>query len=238
MKQVSICIITCNNFLRTKYFVQNLLFKTSHKYKLHILDNNSSSTELKKYINEVTIDTGGVFINSQQDLSISECYNKLLNTVENKFCVFVPITALVTKNWLIGLVTSFKEVPNSGIVGIRSGLMSNVIFTPQLHETNNASKLLNVMTECTEWISGIAFFETEHVKKHDFIEEDMVEGYEIEYMCYKLKLEGKISYYVRNQFAFNQKIESEKILPNKSLEKQKLLYEKLDKMIKNNYKQK
>ena len=99
MKQVSICIITNNNFLRTKYFVQNLLFKTSHKYKLHILDNNSSSIELKKYINEVTIDTGGVFINSQEDLSISECYNKLLNTVENNFCVFVPITALVTKNW-------------------------------------------------------------------------------------------------------------------------------------------
>ena len=179
MEQIAICIITHNHLFETKYFVQNLLLKTKHKYRLHILDNSSDDERVVEYLEQVAEDTKGYFHHAEEVMTQGECLNHLLGSVYQEFLAFVPVNALINENWLIDLKTQYSTLNNSGVLAIRNG-DEELALSPQLHNTLNGheSELLNVLTTKYYTVDNLIFFRKDLTLTLGPFETDKLEAFE------------------------------------------------------------
>jgi hypothetical protein len=69
--------------------------KTSVKFRLQILDNGSTDSELVAYLDHVAKKNKGYFKHYVNPVSLAECYNSLIQNVYQENCVFFPTKYLV-----------------------------------------------------------------------------------------------------------------------------------------------
>ena len=238
MQEIAICIITHNNFFETQYFIQNLLFKTKHKYALHILDNASSDLRVVDYLEKVCEDTKGYFYHAEQPLNIGECHNHLLGSVYQDFNVFIPVHALINENWLIDLVTQYSTLNNPGVLSIRNGSES-LSLSPQLHHSLNSgeSELKNVLTSEYYTIEGIMFFKKALTLTIGPFECDKLEGFEQKEFTLRTYLNGYINHYISRQIYYKLPIKDKVLFPIKTEQTEKRYKKHIDKFIKNKHKE-
>ena len=237
MEEIAICFITHNNFFETKYFVQNLLYKTKHKYRLHILDNCSDDERVVKYLEQVAEDTKGYFYHADDHLSHSECLNRLLGSVYQEYCTILPLGAMINENWLIDLKTQYSTLNNSGVLSIRNG-SELLALSPQLHNTleNGESELKNVYVTQYFTVEGVLFFRKNITLTIGPFETDNLEGFEEKEFTLRAYLNGYINHYISRQVYYQLPITDEVLKPKISVENEKNYKKHIDNFIKTKHK--
>ena len=237
MQELAICIISHNHFFETQYFLQNLLFKTSHKYRLHILDNASSDMRVVEYLEQVCSDTKGYFHHAENEMNVGECLNHLLGSVYQDYCVFVPMNALINENWIIDIIAQYSILNNPGVLSIRNG-SENLAFSPQLHNTLNGgeSELKNVLTSEYYTVEGVMFFKKDLILTIGPFECEKLDGFEQKEFTLRAYLNGYTNHYISRQVYFKLPITDNVVFPLKTEENEKYYKKHIDKFIRKKHK--
>lgn len=213
--EIIVCLITHNNYYQTRYCIENLTQKTSHKFRLHILDNNSDDKKLLSYLEQVTKDIKkGFLIKQNQKLPLSECYNILLTTCDKNICVLFPVNCIVDNYWLEDLVTSLDTIQNCGCACIRP-VGSKIEFSPVLTKSlfDKEDSLENVLVTNDQTNTVIAI-KQEIVQQVGMIDKDLnAPGFELPEFALRVKVNGFNNYFIRKQSVFKLDIKDEVLFP-------------------------
>jgi hypothetical protein len=154
----------------------------------------------------------GVYDRVEKPIYIGEAYNRLLNSVETKFCAFIPINNLLSYGWVQEILHEISMVNNSGAVSIKSqndnlyisGLLSGEsIRLSYLQKDNN--------------VGGILFAETELLKNvGGFDETNSIGGFEFEEISHRIMLQGKSNYYIHRAKRIELNIDNDILFPKKN----------------------
>jgi hypothetical protein len=219
-KTIAICLITNNNYLETRYVIENLMLKTACKYRLQIVDNGSTDTDLKDYLKHLTTKNKGYLKEFPSVKPLAECYDFLLQTVYQDICVFFPTNCLVNNRWLEDLVTNINAVANSGIVGIRPN-GTQIRFTPVLHNsyTKEDDYLENIII-CPEKINTVVAFKKSCIEESGNFDKGLgAEGYELSEFAFRIKINGYVNCFIKNQTCHLIPIENEVLFPKPTPDK-------------------
>lgn len=231
--ETAVCLITNNNYLETRYCIENLMLKTSYNYRLHILDNGSSDSELQGYLQYIAKTKNGYYKHYEEPKSIAECYNFLLQTVYQENCVFFPVNSLVDYDWLEDLITSLNTIQNCGVACIRP-IDTKIIYTPLLHNSfEQEDDYLENVISTRDKINTIVAFKRSIIDEVGIFDAYLDSaGFEISEFCFRSKLNGYNNYYIRKQSCYPMQLDNEVLFPKITKENVDKFKEAIDTMYK------
>jgi hypothetical protein len=188
--------------------------KTTQPYRLHILDNGSTDSELVSYLNQLAQKQKGYFKHYPNPVSLAECYNFLLQTVYQENCVFFPTRFLVDNEWLEDLLTSLDTIQSCGVACIRP-IDTKISFTPLLHNSwhEEDDYLENVIATRDKINTVIAFKKKVVDEVGTFDVRLNSPSFEISEFCFRVKINGYNNYYIRKQSCYQLPIENPILFP-------------------------
>lgn len=212
--ETAVCLITNNNYLETRYCIENLMEKTSLNYRLQILDNGSTDSELVSYLTQLTKKNKGYFKHYQNPVSLSECYNFLLQTVYQENCVFFPTKYLVDDNWLEDLITSLETIQSCGVACIRP-IDTKIVFTPLLHNSfEQEDDYLENVIQTRDKINTVIAFKRNIIETVGTFDQNLNSpSFELSEFCFRVKLNGFNNYYIRQQSCYPMPLKNEILFP-------------------------
>jgi glycosyltransferase involved in cell wall biosynthesis len=203
---VAVCIIVKDNYLATKYCIENLLNKTSEAIDLFIFDNGSKDERLIQYCKEVSV---------AYHREINECnfiagYNKLFKFIDLKkheyICTFQS-DLVDLRHWIEG-------IQDSGVVAIKTST-EKMKLTPLLF----GEELKQVWIPDTPTVYGVCLFRPEVLYNIGGYNEHLnAKGYEQDDFCLRIAFLGKRNFYIVGQEAIRTGIISECNNPTKTKE--------------------
>ena len=228
-----ICLITNNNYYQTRYCIENFTAKTSLKFRLHILDNNSSDEELLKYLESITKDIKkGYLYRQNQELSLSDCYNLLFTTCQDNICILFPVNCIVDNYWLEDLISSLNSVDKAGCVCIKP-IENKIDFTPVLTDTFIEENILENVIQTTEHINSVIAVKSEIVSQVGKIDSDLnATGFELSEFALRVKVNGFNNFYIRKQSLFKMPFDNKVLFPKITKENIKKFKETVNLMFK------
>jgi hypothetical protein len=232
-KLVAICIVIQDEYLLTKYSIQNLLDKTDISNRLYILDNACEDDKLSNYAKNVCRESNGYYNRVDKPVSITESLNTLLRVVGQEYCCVFPANAIVYKNWLEDLITSQETVYDLGVSAIRQ-YMKNINFMPVLKQGLNSEEddLENVILNKTNTVENVMLFKTEMLKDVGEYDVDLkADGYENDEFCFRFSSRGLKNIYIRNQVAYRFHSDNRTLYPIKTEEGAKAFQKNIEGML-------
>lgn len=228
-----ICLITNNNYYQTRYCIENFTAKTSLKFRLHILDNNSSDSELIKYLESITKDIQKGFLYRQnQQLSLSECYNLLFTTCQESVCILFPVNCIVDNYWLEDLVSSINSVEKPGCICIKP-LANKIEFSPVLTNNFIGESIIENFIQTPEQINSVIAVKSEVITQVGKIDSDLnATGFELSEFALRVKVNGFNNLYIRKQSVFKMPFDNEILFPKTTKENIKKFKETVNLMFK------
>lgn len=217
MGQIALCLIVNNDFLQSKYCLENLLAKTTVKPKLYILDNGSEDDRVREYFEKYCAENGGVYQYFNLPLPLTSCYNATLKAISEKYVCIVPTNLLVNKYWLEDLIHSNMFVENAGITSIRNG-EEKIFLMPFLHKSYTAEDCMeNVWFNENNAVEGLMFFDKKILDKVGMFDENLsAPGYEQAEFCFRVSANGFRNYYIKKQTAIKTLTSNEITFPSKT----------------------
>ena len=212
--ETAVCLITNNNYLETRYCIENFMQKTSHTYRLHILDNGSTNSELIGYLEHLAKKHKGYFKHYVNPVSLAECYNFLLQTVYQENCVFFPVKFLVDDDWLEDLITSLDTIQNCGVACIRP-IDTKISFTPLLHNSwSEEDDYLESVIATRDKINTVIAFKKKVVDEVGTFDQQLNSpSFEISEFCFRVKINGHNNYYIRKQSCYQIPVQNQILFP-------------------------
>jgi hypothetical protein len=215
---IAVCVITNNNEAETKYFIENLIQKTNENCTLYIYDYKSSSKDFLNYLANISLECEGRFKLITKDKKLSEIYNMFIENVTEKYIAFVSINTILDSDWISELLHHYKNIPNSGCIGIRSQVddvfLGSTLFNNILKDEDEMrtvwQKKLNVL-------DTPVFFEKSIIELTGNVNENLGNfGYEINEFCFRFKINGFNNYYVKNTSCIKTFVENSFLLPHRT----------------------
>jgi GT2 family glycosyltransferase/glycosyltransferase involved in cell wall biosynthesis len=146
--QVSIVMVTCNNFRFTRACYESILNYTRYpRYELIIVDNNSTD-ETVPYLQELSAKNPSLkLILNNNNAGFAKANNQGMAIATGEFLVFLNNDTIVTNNWLETLVRHFTRDISVGLI------------CPVTNETGNEACIRIDYTD-TRQIQEFAFKQT------------------------------------------------------------------------------
>jgi GT2 family glycosyltransferase len=211
-ENIALCIVTHDSPKELNRFAWSIEHSTTYPCKYHILDNGSTSNEAITIAQTLWLNNKGVYDSVNKPMFLGQAYNRLLDSIERKYCAFVPINNILSHGWLQEILHEKDMIENTGAVSIKSqndnlyisGLLAgDEIRLSYLQKDNN--------------VGGILFAETELLKRvGGFDESNTISGYEFEEISHRIMLEGKCNYYIHRAKRIEFEINNPILFPEKT----------------------
>lgn len=216
-EEIAICLVVNNQYFETKFCIENLLEKTKMKVKLYVLDNGSTDERVTNYLVNLCNEKSWHYFTQKTPVKIETCYNILLRAVSESHCCLYPINIFVNNNWLEELSHSLENVPEAGIISIRTGL-EKVFFMPIVHnDPQQESCLKNVLFTENNLVNGIMFFKKSVLAKTGLFDENLnAPGFEQSELAFRVSCFAHKNYYIPKHTAIKVNIDNSILFPAKT----------------------
>ena len=226
---VAVCLVAHNSPKEFSMFVEHLDNATTHPCKYHILDNASTDNETIVACQSLWIDNKGVLERTETPLKLGACYNKLLNTVERKYCAFIPMNNILSNGWLQNVLFEYETIKDAGLLSIKS--QNDNLYLSGLLSNDEKIKLTYLQKDNN--VGGILFGKTDTFKDAGgFDTENNIDGLEFEELSHRVMLQGKINFYIQNAKRIELPIINSMLFPEITDETRKNYRNKLQKNFK------
>ena len=212
---VGICIIASGNYFQTRYVIETLTLKTNITGKIYVSLVKNDDIRLEDYL-RAHPDVKEVYTDDFNN-PLPVIKNRLINQVTEKYVCLFPANVLVNSFWAETLIQSHQNVIDSGIIGIRKDT-DKVYFKPLLrHHATQDDYLENVLSNDTNSVEGLIFFEKELFDRTGRYDETFyAPGYEDMQLSYLFSNNGYNNYYVKGQTCLTLTANDETIYPIKT----------------------
>lgn len=212
---VALCIVAHNSPKEFKLFTWMLDKATTYPCKYYILDNGSDSESTIQECQNLWTNNKGIYDRVQSPIRVSECYNRLLNAVEQEYCVFVPINNILSDGWVQEILHRIKSIDMAGAVSIKSQ-NDNLIISGCLSD----EKIKLCYRQKDNNVKGMLFGKTELLKDiGGFDTESDIDGFEFEEISHRLMLSGRQNFYCHSAKRIEMPIENEILFPKTTEER-------------------
>jgi 2-hydroxy-3-keto-5-methylthiopentenyl-1-phosphate phosphatase len=215
---IAVCVVTNNNEDETKFFIENLIQKTSGNFRLYIYDYQSTSKDFLNYLANVALSVEGCFKFIIEDTKLANIYNMFIDEVKEKYIAFVSVNTMLDNNWISELLYHYTNIPNSGCIGIRSQL-DDVFLSSMLFQNVNKDEdeMRTVWVKKLNVIDTPIFFEKSKVEVCGIVNDSLENfGYEMNVFSFQFKINGYLNYYVKNTICIKTYFENNFLLPHKT----------------------
>lgn len=192
INSISIIIVTYERFLATKRCIESIQNQKDVNYKLIIIDNGSSNSELIKYLRSLD----AKFILRRNNYGLYKSLNYGISLTNAKTIAFLDCDMVLNSSWLKDLQKELDSSPDIGLVGPRyinpDGTLQEGF--PRLSKDGwyglNKEEM-NVPSDCQYIAIGASVFKREAWEKvHGFDEGYFISHGDIDF-CYKLRYNGQ-----------------------------------------------
>ncbi len=234
MDKIAILIPIKDMFYQARYCIDNFVAKTKMNISLYILDAGVEDAKKVEYIKGLVGDFD--IYNFPCDGNIEKGMNVMLSTVTEKYCCIFPMNLLVNENWLEELYYGYKNCEEAGIISIRNG-NEKIFLMPFLHKNlQGEDHLSNVCFTENNSVSGLMFFNMEHLKKTGpLLESHITPPYRYDEFCFRFSLNGLRNYYIPTQTLFKIETKNETLFPSKTIEGAYDLKQHIEKSVKDKF---
>jgi hypothetical protein len=207
---IALCIVTNDSSKELSHFAYSIEQSTTYPCKYHILDNGSTCENAIMTSQTLWTNNKGVYDRVEKPIYIGEAYNRLLNSVETKFCAFIPINNLLSCGWVQEILHEIRMFNNTGAVSIKSQNDNLYISGLLAGESIRLSYL-----EKDNNVRGILFAETELLKTvGGFDESNSFAGLEFEEISHRIMLQGKSNYYIHRAKRIEFEVKNQILFPD------------------------
>jgi hypothetical protein len=176
-------------------FIEHLQKATDYPCKYHILDNASTEQETVMACQSLWLDNKGVFEQTETPMKLSACYNRLLNTVERKYCAFIPMNNILSYAWLQYVMFEHESIKDAGLISVKS--QNDNLYLSGLLSMDERIKLCYLQKDNN--IGGMLFGKTDtFIDAGGFDCESNIDGLEFEELSHRVMLQGKINFYIQS----------------------------------------
>ncbi len=148
---VSIIILTFNQLRYTKECVESIIKHTPESYEIIFVDNGSTDGTLKWLGQLAGEGINCRMIENRKNLGFAKGCNQGIEAAQGEFIVLLNNDAVVTENWLSGMLETLNSSSETGIVGSM---------------TNNISGIQKVRDAAYETLEEMHSFAAEFYEKH------------------------------------------------------------------------
>ena len=221
---IAICIVANDSPIEYSRFINLLNYSANYPFKYYILDNGSKCQETIDVSEKAITENKGVFERVESPIKLSECYNKLLNKLESKYCAFVPINNILSLAWIQTMMPHLKSIENAGCASIKSQNQNLFISGLLVDE-----KIKLYYHQKSGNVSGMLFCETDLLKKTDgFDAVNEIDGFEFDEISHRILMQGKVNFYVQNAKRIEMPIENKILFPPQTDEIRRNVRKKLE----------
>jgi hypothetical protein len=215
---IAVCVVTNNNEIETQYFIENLIQKTNENCTLYIYDYQSKSKDFLNYLANISLQCAGRFKFITEETKLASIYNMFIENVTEKYIAFVSINTIFNSDWISELLYHYKNIHNSGCIGIRSqnddvflcsSLFYNILKDEDEMRTVWAKKL-NVL-------DTPVFFEKAKIEEVGLVNDRLKNfGNEINEFSFRFKVKGFSNYFIRNTTCIKTFTDNQFLVPHKT----------------------
>jgi hypothetical protein len=230
---VGICVITHNNIMATKFFLNNLLKATNGYAKLYIYDYDSDDKLLVDYLKTFCEENDAVF-RQVKKMKLASLYNLILKEVKQDYLALTPIHTLLQDGWLIELLYHYKNIENSGCVSIRNQhdevSLSSVLFK---NAVKDEDEMRLVYFKNPNVVDSMMFFKKSRLETVGYFDENFNhDGYIFNEFSFRFMLNGYINYMVKNVVSVKTYLEDDVLSPKKLKDGSNALKNEINEMVK------
>ena len=164
--EVAILVLTHNSPIETAFFLDHTIEYTTEPYRFHIFDYQSTIESMRKMLEKAVKENNGYYTHITKPMSKSQLYNLMLQTVYQKYAVFLPINFLINQNWLSDLIYNYESVKNAGAIGILSNYkkayLSAEIYT---NDFEKEDEMKTIWVNHTNMLNELIFFKKDRIEK-------------------------------------------------------------------------
>jgi hypothetical protein len=215
---IAVCVVTNNNEEDTKFFIDNLILNTNGNCTLYIYDYQSKSKNFLNYLANISLSCEGCFRFITEETKLATIYNMFIDNVAEKYIAFVSINTILDKDWIAELLYHYKNIPNSGCIGIRSQYEDVCLSSSLFHNIlKDEDEMRTIWVKKLNVIDAPLFFEKAKVEVCGYISDALENfGYEMNEFCFRFKINGFVNYYVKNTTCIKTFVENNFLIPHKS----------------------
>jgi len=231
---IAVCIVTNNNEAETKYFIDNLIKNTGGNCTLYIYDHQSQSEEFIIYLQQLCDGKKAHFKMFTENVKLSTIYNIMLSDVKEKYIAILSINNIVDYDWTTELLYHYKNITNSGCVGIKSQ-QDDVKLTSMLFHNvlKDEDEMRTIYIKDINFIDTPVFFERSRIAEIGVFDENLRNyGYEINDFSFRFLSCGYQNYYVKNTICIKTYLDNQYLVPHKTKDGLKEIKTKINTMIK------
>lgn len=199
MTSIGICVLVHGNFHETKFFFENLLNSTNIKFRLYVFDFGNEDNRTTEYVKQLCTDTKGYYRGVDKAMNRTNIYNQFIQVVSEQCFCFVPINAIVSKNWLEELDSNYKSIQESGCIGVKHS-KDETYLTGALYHTphKEEDEMKTVWTNKHQVIDSIMFFNRDRLSLiGSFDERSTATGFEMHEFSFRFLGNGFKNYFVK-----------------------------------------
>lgn len=231
---IGVCIVTNNNEAETKYFIDNLIKNTGGNCTLYIYDYQSKDEEFVLYLEQLSNGKKVHFKHFTEDLKLATIYNIMLSDVKEKYIAILSINNIVDIDWTTELLYHYKNVENSGCIGIKSQ-QDDVKLTSMLFHNvlKDEDELRTIYIKDINFIDTPVFFERSRIKDVGVFDETLKNfGNEMNDFSFRFMSCGYQNYYVKNTICIKTYLDNQFLVAHKTKEGLAEIKSKINTMIK------
>jgi hypothetical protein len=215
---IGVCVVTNNNYEETKFFIDNLINKIDGKCTLYLYDYKSESKDFRNYLANVCMAISGRMCFITEQTKLPTIYNQFIVNAKDKYLAILPINAIVDYNWISELLYHYKNIVNSGCIGIRSQQddveLSSVLFNSSVKDED---EMRTIWVKNLNVLDAPLFFEKSKIEIVGLLCEDFENnGYEMNEFSFRFTANGFLNYYIRNTSCIKTFIENPFLFSHKS----------------------
>jgi hypothetical protein len=231
---IAVCIVTNNHESETKYFIDNLIKNTSGNCTLYIYDYQSESEEFRTYLQEICVGKKAHFKHFSENIKLATIYNIMLADVTEKYVAILTINNIIGEDWTNELLYHYKNIINSGCIGIKSQ-QDDVKLTSLLFHNilKDEDEMKTIYIKDVNFIDTPVFFDHSRIKDVGMFDEMLGNfGYEMNDFSFRFLSNGYQNYYIKNTTCIKTYLENQFLLPHKTKDGLKELKMKINTIIK------
>jgi hypothetical protein len=231
---IGVCIVTNNNEAETKYFIDNLIKNTGGNCTLYIYDYQSKDEEFVLYLEQLSNGKKVHFRHFTEDLKLATIYNIMLSDVKEKYISILSINNIVDFDWTAELLYHYKNIANSGCIGIKSQ-QDDVKLTSMLFHNvlKDEDELRTIYIKDINFIDTPVFFEKSRIADVGVFDETLINyGNEMNDFSFRFMACGYHNYYVKNTYCIKTYLDNQFLVAHKTKDGLAEIKSKINTMIK------
>jgi len=233
---IAVCIVTNNNEWETKFFIDNLIKNTGGNCTLYIYDYQSQNEDFITYHEKICIGKKAHFKHFTENVKLATIYNIMLSDVKEKYIAILSINNIVNCDWETELLYHYKNIQNSGCIGIKSQKDEVKLTSMLFHNAlKDEDELRTIYIKDINFIDTPVFFERSKIGEVGVFDENLENlGYEMSDFSFRFMPYGYNNYYVKNAFCINTFLENQFLVAHKTKDGLSEIKTKINKLIKIN----